>query len=496
MLLTNRRLRTIFIAMAGMEAIVSTVGLLLLMRFRLIWLDTPPLLGTAPLRLALVLWLALLAMILVVDLLGRSHLSDKAYRSSLVALVLATGLGLGRFLASPAGIFDFGWLVDTVIATINFHQGLHPGTFGLLLALFLWWRASVLTDRDVAFLGVGMAFRLGFLLLIGGAGWLSMRERPLIDVAIALLALYLSLGLLAVALTRSDEKASGAAGSAGSALSLGRLAQLLLMVAITVGISLWIGIAYAPDRILATLALLNPLWRVFADLGSMLLIALVFVLEFVVSWLFALLLPLFADLNLAEALAEFGAQFTPGEEIADVAQSDPWPYAALLIGILRATVVIAAIVLCLVLLYIFFVRRQRRPGPDEAESTGATAVDLNANALRRGLDRLRRWADLVRHYGLGTQLLDAITVENIYANLVRLARQRGHPRPPAQPPDEYLPALIQAFPGHDPALERITTAYMRVHYGDHPVSGEELRALRHDYAQIQIAQSEKATVDR
>ncbi|MEZ4639372.1 MAG: hypothetical protein R2856_31165 [Caldilineaceae bacterium] len=84
-------------------------------------------------------------------------------------------------------------------------------------------------------------------------------------------------------------------------------------------------------------------------------------------------------------------------------------------------------------------RRQRQAAKDEAESTGALSADLNAGVLRRGLDRLRHWANLVRQYGLGAQLLDAITVENIYANLSRIARQRGHPRRAAQPPTNTCP---------------------------------------------------------
>ena len=72
-------------------------------------------------------------------------------------------------------------------------------------------------------------------------------------------------------------------------------------------------------------------------------------------------------------------------------------------------------------------------------------------------------------------------MQNIYANLCRLARRRGRPRLPSQPPDDYLPVLGQAFPGQDERLRRITTAYMRVHYGDQPVGGEELASLREDY---------------
>ncbi|MEZ4660080.1 MAG: DUF4129 domain-containing protein [Caldilineaceae bacterium] len=114
----------------------------------------------------------------------------------------------------------------------------------------------------------------------------------------------------------------------------------------------------------------------------------------------------------------------------------------------------------------------------------AGEIDLGGNLLQRGLDRLRDWAALWSRYGLSSQLLAAISIQNIYANLSRLARQRGYPRPLNQPPDQYLPTLALAFPTQDARLARITNAYMRVHYGDLPVDEGELSQLRSDYQQI------------
>lgn len=60
-------------------------------------------------------------------------------------------------------------------------------------------------------------------------------------------------------------------------------------------------------------------------------------------------------------------------------------------------------------------------------------------------------------------------------------------------PDEYLPILYQAFPGQERALQRLTLAYMRMHYGDHQcvfgenaaISESELTQLRADFRAIQ-----------
>ncbi len=65
---------------------------------------------------------------------------------------------------------------------------------------------------------------------------------------------------------------------------------------------------------------------------------------------------------------------------------------------------------------------------------------------------------------------------------------RGHPRRPAQPPDDYLPVLVRAFGGFEDQLGRITAAYIRVHYGDHPVTLAELTQLREDYRAVRDAE--------
>ncbi len=105
------------------------------------------------------------------------------------------------------------------------------------------------------------------------------------------------------------------------------------------------------------------------------------------------------------------------------------------------------------------------------------------------LGYLKSVASLASRRGVNRRLLAAASVENIYANVCRLARRRGYGRLPAQPPDDYLSVLVRAFEGHGEALSRITAAYMRVHYGDHPVSRAELDTLRADYRALRESQA-------
>jgi hypothetical protein len=154
---------------------------------------------------------------------------------------------------------------------------------------------------------------------------------------------------------------------------------------------------------------------------------------------------------------------------------------------LRYTLVIAAVLAVIALLWFLFVQsdeeisQSEEQEPEQAEQRTQLAPGMPNFA------RLRDWLNLLRHYGVGRRLLNAISVENMYANLGRMARSRGYPRLPSQPPDAYLAQLRLAFPGQNAQLERMTAAYMRVHYGDLPVEEHEMRSLRDDYDQIKEA---------
>ena len=104
-----------------------------------------------------------------------------------------------------------------------------------------------------------------------------------------------------------------------------------------------------------------------------------------------------------------------------------------------------ALLLCLALVMLFLGRIRRRRVQDEAEAEGREAVTFGGDSLKEGWAWLKDTARLFRRYGFSRHLLAAISVENMYANVCRLARQQGFPRPPAQPPDDYLPTLQQVF---------------------------------------------------
>ncbi|GAB4542656.1 MAG: hypothetical protein Kow0063_34960 [Anaerolineae bacterium] len=478
MLLTNRRWGLLYFCLAGMEIAWITPFFLLLYR---------PLSGMSPVLVFVGLFGTLLTFMLVLDILNFLQVDWPFYELAVVGLILVSSLLFVRFWlygSLPPG--DLRWLGNSLGALFDFHQGIRPELILLLTSVLLWQRAANATSRDVGFFGVGLSFRLGLLLIILGAGLLNFTGgrdvRPI-------LWLFLALGLTAVALARAYEKAADAR-SIGALPSLRRMGQLLLAVGATVGAAALVSLFYTPDRIKATLLvwlkpfgiLLGPLLRILLQLLFIVLQPLFLGLE----WLLKRLLQNVDWTFIGEMLDSLRLGFET-EEMTEPTREifsglPPWVWA-----VLRYLFILLALIVLLGLVLLFLNRVRDRRDRAETEQESSETITLGGATLGRGLRWLRDMAGLVRRFGLSRQLLAAISVQNIYANLCRLARQRGYPRHLAQPPDIYLPVLAQAFPGQMEALARITAAYMQVHYGDLPVTAAELAQLREDYQRVRQA---------
>jgi hypothetical protein len=97
--------------------------------------------------------------------------------------------------------------------------------------------------------------------------------------------------------------------------------------------------------------------------------------------------------------------------------------------------------------------------------------------FRRGRDALNNALHTIGRFGMGRDLLAALTVRRAYAQMVRLAARQGFPRGVSQTPYEYRVTLAQAFPGGQAAIDTLTEAYVRVHYGEVPEGSEALQTV-------------------
>ncbi|MEZ4867652.1 MAG: DUF4129 domain-containing protein [Caldilineaceae bacterium] len=475
MLLTNRRHRLLFMALAGMEVAWFIPFALTLF----LWLQGEdarlPALLRAPTVVLLACWGVLVLYLLAADLLNRWQLESPARDIVMLLLVIGASFLTVRIIVFPTlQLLDLRWLGAVVGAIFNQGSGSAAILLVLLVNLFLWIRVALATDRSLTFFSVGLSFRLGMLLTLAGNTLLILAARQPVSSALVYFWSFFGFGLIAVALARMDDKAMGAQQSTGAALPWSRLGQLLTMVGLMMGATIGAADYYTPQNIRTVLGWFSPLWN-----------ALGWVLARLFFFLFWLMLPFL------EWLSEVIRQLLAGIEPPKIVEQElglPDPSATPMtlsemvrtFAFVRYCLIAGIIVVILTVIWILFARTRQRTISEEAEATANEGLAWGENPLHR----LRTLADLFRRHGLGPRLLAAISVQNIYANVCRLASRRGYPRRLAQPPDEYLPQLERAFPDHAEQLVRLTAAYMRVHYGDQPVEAAELDQLREDFAHI------------
>jgi hypothetical protein len=415
-------------------------------------------------------------------LLSASTWTLKVQRGLLLGLLLLIILGvlaLHVYAGRPwisAFFYDLGRI-------LSLPRG---GPLALVALLVCWQRGMSLAYRDTSLWSVGLSFRLGVLsAALVGFLWPAGSERWL-----PLIVLFFFASLMAVALARVDELASREPG-ADQPFNLTWGSIVAGAATLAVGLGLLIAQAYSPAGLGR---LLTWLWPGLQALGR--------ILERVLEWVMLGLLPflewLFAAL--AKLLQRLGVNMgnaplptepattpTPMFEGVEPAAGFPW------MEILRWSAIIGLILVALVVLALSLRRMRQRRRPDAADvqraglPAGQWADDL-LDGLRAGAERLADALGILGRFGVNRRLYAAISIRFIYANVTRLAAQRGRPRPPATTPYEYLPTLREAFADVDAALARITEAYVGVHYGEAPATLAELREIRQCWERVRAAE--------
>lgn len=495
MLLSDRRHSLLYAALAGMEIGWVAPFALLAVSYWQRRLDPnlpadltaratgdalAKVLAFPPAAAFFIIFFTMILYMLAADLLNRRQVDGMGRALAIVTLVVVTSLLAVRLLlyaGQPVG--DLGWLRRTGSAVFNFTAGRRPETIILLLNAFLWFRVANLTERDLSFFGVSLSFRLGLLLAVAGGALLSGMAVQEVGSALLYFFFFTLFGLVAVALARMDEKALLVDGSRGSLLPWRQALQTAAVALITTLAGFALGVIYTPAAIRTVLGWFQPLWVLLRFILAGIVYVIAWILSPIIEQLYRFGLWLMSRL---EPVTLEGTEPPPPLEI-DIRPSD---INALLdrSPTVRYLVVIVAIALALFLIWFFFLRTERRRIGADQEETEQARMTYGGGLFGRGWDRMRALFDLVRRYGFGANLLAAISIHNIYANITRLARQRGFPRPAAQPPDLYLPALQAAFPACADELERITAAYMRVEYGDQALDDLEMTELRADYRKV------------
>jgi hypothetical protein len=135
-------------------------------------------------------------------------------------------------------------------------------------------------------------------------------------------------------------------------------------------------------------------------------------------------------------------------------------------------------------LALFTARRWRQMAEDVGEEETAAMPSLGDRVSQAVEERLMSLGQSLPSLGRLRRRLASRSVRRIYVALSALAAERGYPRPAARTPYEHLSALRRAFPGCRAQVERITEAYVAVHYGQVPETHEELQEIQTAWAQV------------
>jgi hypothetical protein len=84
----------------------------------------------------------------------------------------------------------------------------------------------------------------------------------------------------------------------------------------------------------------------------------------------------------------------------------------------------------------------------------------------------------------------AVTIQRIYEQMTIIAAKLGHPREQFQTPYEYLPILHHLWPEHQVDVQKITTAYIKIRYGELPENKEELLQIKQAWKRIETVSAE------
>ena len=144
-----------------------------------------------------------------------------------------------------------------------------------------------------------------------------------------------------------------------------------------------------------------------------------------------------------------------------------------------STIVVALVIVIGLFLVTRAIRRlaKRQAEGRDLERESLWSGDDFGKDLRNALnDALARLRALAGRFG-EQHRRSAASIRKIYASMVDRATEIGYPRRAAETPYEYRRTLRRAFAGSENAVDAITEAYVRVHYGEVPGTQAEMDQL-------------------
>src|SRR5215203_6037580 len=165
MIMTNRRLRLLYMAHAAMDMAVLMPWLTNIVIFwtrngdaRISWLQN--LLLQSPLLIFILFWFTMLFYMFVADYLNDWKINGGLHALVMIGVLTLTSLVIVRVLLySEMALNDFRWLRETLYSIFDLAGGIRGEVLLILVNYLLWLRVARYTDRSITFFSVAVAFR-------------------------------------------------------------------------------------------------------------------------------------------------------------------------------------------------------------------------------------------------------------------------------------------------------------------------------------------------
>jgi hypothetical protein len=349
------------------------------------------------------------------------------------------------------------------------HSILPVGPFIILWVLFLWGRGSGLGTGHLTVVRTSFNMRLGILaftwiILVSGS---TLQSNSL-----TMIPPFFFLGLLGSSLARADSMSMDRARR-GTIFGRG---WIVALVFIALGITVF---GYIAALWMVGMNV-NEIMEALGPVGEALLTLVVLVFS-----PFLLLAQGIYDLIRMLLPDRVPGNVFSGNEGNQSSDQLTVPWIADLFSFLGHALIVALLIflvlLILALVWFILLPRQKRNDYEGEErdvlGTGEVIGGLR-QAFREGWRRLTDMLNLLRQFGLGSDLFAAFTIRRIYAQMEKLAGKRGYPRALSETPYEYYNALYQAFPALSEDIHKVTEAYIAVRYGEVPENETALHDVR------------------